>query len=109
MIEEEGKGKRAGAEEQLPRDARDPGDIGDLPKEGIVSQDKGSGGTGCGWLFGIVALVIALGSLGVSIGVGAGSLTNGTIGLPEDVHDVAGVLFVVALVALGLAKRGETH
>ena len=65
------------------------------------------GGTGCGWVLGLVALVIAIGSLGVSIGVGAGSLTKGAIGLPEDVHDVAGVLFVVALVALGMARRGE--
>jgi len=52
-------------------------------------------------------MVVAIGSLAVSVGVGAGSVTKGAIGLPEDVHDLAGVLFVVALVALGMARRGE--
>ena len=70
-------------------------------------MSKGSGGTGCGWLLGFVAMVAAVGSLYVSVSVGAGSVTNGAVGMPAESHDVAGLVVVVGLVALGMARREE--
>ena len=66
-----------------------------------------SGGTGCGWGLGIIAMIAAVVSLGISGGVAVGSVTDGVIGLPSEVADLAGILFLVALVALGMARRGE--
>jgi len=42
----------------------------------------------------------------VSVGIGAGSVTKGAVGLPAELSDLAGLLVVVALVALGMARRG---
>jgi len=67
---------------------------------------KNSGGTGCGWFLGLVAMAAAVGSVYVSVGVGAGALTDGAVGLPAEGHSLAGVLVLVALVALGMARRG---
>jgi len=67
----------------------------------------GSGGTGCGWLLGLVAMVAAVGSLYVSVSVGAGSLTNGAVGMPAESHNMAGLLLVVAIVVLKMARREE--
>ena len=65
-------------------------------------------GSGCGgWLLGIVALLAVLASLGISGGVAVGSVTDGAVGLPAETHDLAGLLVVIALVALGLARRQE--
>jgi len=66
-----------------------------------------SGGTGCGWGLGILALLAAVVSLGISGGVAVGSVTDGAVGLPAETHDLAGLLLVVALIALGLARREE--
>jgi hypothetical protein len=55
----------------------------------------------------VLVLVLALMALYVSVGVGAGSVTGGAVGLPAESHSLAGVLVVVALVALGMAGRGE--
>lgn len=66
----------------------------------------GSGGSGCGWFLGLLAMVAALGSMYVSVGIGAGSVTKGAVGLPAELSDLAGLLVVVALVALGMARRG---
>ena len=59
-----------------------------------------SGGTGCGWGLGIIALIAAIGSLYISGAVAVG-------GLAGESHDLAGVLVIVALVALGMARREE--
>jgi len=68
---------------------------------------KNSGGTGCGWFLGLVAMAAAVGSVYVSASVGAGALTDGAIGVSAESHDVAGLLIVVALVALGMAGVGS--
>ena len=65
-------------------------------------------GSGCGgWLLGIVALLAVLASLGISGGVAVGSVTSGAVGLPGESHDLAGLLVIVALIALGLARTQE--
>ena len=53
---------------------------------------------------GIVALVAAVASLGISGGVAIGSVTSGAAGLEAETHDLAGLLVIVALIALGLAR-----
>ena len=63
-----------------------------------------SGGSGCGWMLGLIALAAALGSLYVSGAVGLGEVTSGAVGMPAESHDMAGVLLIVALIALGIAK-----
>jgi len=67
---------------------------------------RGSGGSGCGWIVSVLVLVLALMALYVSVGVGAGALTDGAVGLAAEGHSLAGVLVLVALVALGMARRG---
>lgn len=64
-----------------------------------------SGSSGCGWTLGFIAMLAALGSLYVTGAVGLGEVTKGTIGMPAESHDLAGLLFVVAVVALGMARR----
>ena len=63
-----------------------------------------SGGSGCGWTFGFVAMIAVLLSLYITGGVGVGSLTKGAVGLPAEAHNLSGLLVLVAIVALGLAK-----
>lgn len=65
-----------------------------------------TGGTGCGWGLGIVALIMAIGSLYISGAVGVASLSPGAdYGALLEALDLGGVLVIVALVALGMAKR----
>lgn len=65
-----------------------------------------TGGTGCGWFLGIVAVIAAVWSLGISGGVALDSMASGAdLGALTDTSDVAGLLFIVALIALGMAKR----
>ena len=66
-----------------------------------------SGGTGCGWGLAILAMLAAFAALTISGSVGLGALSDGAIGLPAESHDWAGVLVIVAIGALLLAKRGE--
>ena len=68
---------------------------------------NGSGGTGCGWVFGLMALVAVVGSMYVSVGVGVGSISDGAVGMPAETQSLAGLLLVVGLVALGMARREE--
>ena len=65
-----------------------------------------SGGTGCGWMLGFIAMAAALGSLIISGAVGVASVTEGSDydALLES-HDVAGLLVLIGLVALGMARR----
>jgi len=64
-----------------------------------------SGGSGCGWTLGFIAMVAALGSLYVSGAVGLGEVTSGAVGMPAESHDLAALLVVIGLVALGMARR----
>jgi len=82
------------------------GQLIDLPKEAEVSQ-SGSGGTGCGWFLGMVALVLALMSISLSIGIGADIVTAGEVGVSQEYNGLAGLLLIVGLVALGMARRGR--
>jgi len=66
-----------------------------------------SGGSGCGWFIGLVAMAAALGSLYISGGVSVGKLTGGSAGLPSDSHGLAGLLIIVALVGYGFARGQE--
>ena len=70
-------------------------------------SNKSGGGSGCGWVLGIGALAAAAYSLWISCAVGVGSVTDGAVGLPAESHDLAGVLVIVALIALGMARREE--
>jgi len=45
--------------------------------------------------------------LWISASVGVGVATSGAVGLPAETHDMAGLLVVVALIALGMARREE--
>ena len=73
-----------------------------------MNKRRNSGGSGCGWFIGLVAMGAAIGSLYVSGSVSVGKLTGGAIGMPADSHGVAGLLIVVALVGYGLARGQET-
>lgn len=53
-------------------------------------------------------MAAALGSLYVTGAVGLGEVTKGAVGMPAESHDVAGLLVLIGLVALGMAKR-EGH
>lgn len=65
-------------------------------------------GSGCGgWTLAFIAMAAAIASLYVTGAVGLGEVTSGAVGLPAESHDVAGLLVVVALVALGMAKREQ--
>lgn len=66
-----------------------------------------SGGSGCGWTLGFIAMVAALGSLYVTGAVGLGEVTKGAVGMPAESHDMAGLLVLIGLVALGMAKREQ--
>lgn len=64
-----------------------------------------NGGSGCGWTLGFIAMIAALASIYVTGAVGLGELSKGAVGMPAESHDLAGLLVVIGIVALGMAKR----
>jgi len=84
------------------------------PKEGNVSGGKGddhggaaAGGTGCGWLLGILALGLVLWSISLSVGMGADIVTAGAVGVGQEYNGFAGLLLLLGLAALCMARRRE--
>lgn len=66
------------------------------------------GGTVLGWILGLICAGFGTASLYYSMGVSAGVVTAGAVGLPEDMHSAAGVCLAACVVAYVLAKGQRT-
>ena len=59
------------------------------------------------WILAILALILAVGSCGISAGVAASVLTEGDVGLATETMDMAGILVVLAGLVLLSARRSD--
>ena len=66
-----------------------------------------SGGSGCGWFLGLIALALVGASLYLGVGMSADLVTAGGVGIGQEFESMGMALLVVGLVALVLARRGE--